>query len=85
VIFDRPEFHGVLGVGWCSFVHTSYRVAGISTPQQPAFPLQAKPSREMALCCLSLMSDDFQVLKIDGKTNVAVKDPRSAKNDRNLA
>jgi hypothetical protein len=38
-----------IGAGWCSFVHTPYRVAGISTQHQPVFPLQAKPSCGMAV------------------------------------
>jgi hypothetical protein len=33
-----------IAAGWCSFVHTPYQVAGISTQHQPAFSLWVKPS-----------------------------------------
>lgn len=33
-----------IGAGWYSFVHTPYRVAGISTQHHPAFSLQLMPS-----------------------------------------
>lgn len=32
-----------IGAVWCSFVHTPYRAAGISTQHQPAFSLPVKP------------------------------------------
>jgi hypothetical protein len=38
-----------IGPDWCCFFITPYRVEGISTQHQPAFPLSAQPSRGTAV------------------------------------